>query len=79
MRAELQDAAAKVCIDGIYRHYKGHEYVVRGFSVLESNNVVAVRYAPLDYPDVEFVRSIDLWMEKVMVNDREFNRFTAVN
>lgn len=73
----LREAATRVVVGGTYAHYKHpHQlYMVNGLSILEASDEVAVRYAMLAAPDVEFVRPLTSWLETVEWNGKTVPRF----
>lgn len=76
----LAMAKTKVIIGGQYAHYKHPDqlYRVTGLSILEATDEVAVKYAPVDNPEVEFVRSLTGWLQTVDWNGQAVPRFTEV-
>jgi len=78
LRTQLIAAQALVTVGAHYSHYKHPDrlYRVNGLSVLEASDEVAVRYALLDAPEVEFVRPLVSWLETVSFSGRSVRRFT---
>jgi len=76
----LDEAAKLVAVGSEYRHYKTADsrYKVTGLSILEASDTVAVRYASLLSPNVEFIRPIEDWLAKVEFEDKTAARFTKI-
>lgn len=76
----LKNAATSVRVHGHYAHYKHPDqpYEVKGFTILEATDEVAVRYTPLSNPGIEFTRPLDSWLETVEVNGKSVPRFAPV-
>lgn len=77
----LEDAAKQVTVGAKYYHYKNDEkyYTVSGLSILEATDEVAVKYVMDDHPEIEFVRPLSVWLEKVVWNSQAVPRFTKVD
>lgn len=76
LRQELVAADDIVAVNGLYRHSKsGNDYIVSGFTVLEGDDVVAVKYSPVDNIDIEFARPLGSFTEEVEVDSRRVARF----
>lgn len=67
-------------VGGRYTHYKHPEqpYEVKGLVVLEATDEVAVRYAVVGNPAVEFVRPLSSWLEAVDQVGKTVLRFTPL-
>ncbi len=76
----LDDASGKVHVGAQYVHYKdsSRRYEVTGLSILEADDEVAVRYASVDEPHVEFVRPLYSWLEDVTWKNKIVPRFRLV-
>ena len=77
LEQDLIDAANLVRIGGHYAHYKHPDqpYEVAGLAILESTDKVAVRYAALENPAVEFLRPLSSWLETVEWDGKVVARF----
>ena len=77
---ELMNARASVNVGGQYFHYKHPEvaYIVIGLSILEATDEVAVRYAMVHHPAVEFVRPLISWLDTVEWQGAIVPRFTLI-
>lgn len=78
LKRQLSQAATKIEIGAIYRHYRAGDYQVLGLGILETDEAVAVRYARADEPGVEFIRALSSWSETVVVDDKIVSRFTKM-
>ena len=81
LRELLQAARSKVAVGAKYYHYKNPDkfYTVTGLSILEATDDVAVKYALVDNPDIEFVRAFPIWLETVAWNNQTVPRFTKAS
>ena len=77
----LEDAAKQVVVGAKYYHYKNNEkfYTVSGLSILEETDEVVVKYVMDDHPEIEFVRPLSVWLEKVVWNSQAVPRFTKID
>lgn len=77
----LEDAAQQVVVGAKYYHYKNSDkfYTVSGLSILEETDEVVVKYVMEDHPEIEFVRPLSVWLEKVVWNSQAVPRFTRVD
>lgn len=80
LKQELQEAASRVEVGGLYAHYKHSElpYKIKGFAVWEATDEVAVLYQPVHQPEVVFVRPLAVWLETVEWEGRAVPRFSKV-
>lgn len=64
---------------GVYRHYKGNLYEVLGIAIHSENLEKMVLYKPLyesnEFPCAMWVRPLNMFLEKVMVDVVEIPRF----
>jgi len=74
----LAAAQAKVTPGTRWRHYRGNEYIVKDIVLLEATIEVAVVYAPVDQPQVAFVRPITSWFELISTGGQPLQRFTKL-
>ncbi len=77
LRIRLEKAHSMVHVGASYNHYKdmNKQYLVTGLSILEATDEVAVRYAMVDKPDVEFVRALSVWLQTVEWEGQTVDRF----
>ena len=61
--------------NGIYRHYKGNEYVVTGVAIHTETNERMVVYHQLDKLNPLFVRPLEMFCEDVVVDGKSVPRF----
>ena len=80
LKQELNEAAKKIEVGGLYAHYKQPElpYKIRGFAVWEETDEVAVLYQPVHEPEVIFVRPLKIWLETVEWQGQTVSRFSKV-
>lgn len=80
LKKELQAEKDEIVVGGTYAHYKTptSRYRVTGLAVLKADNEIAVKYASIKEPSVEFVRSLKLWNEKVEWEGKTMARFKLV-
>lgn len=80
LRQMLKEAEYQVTVGGKYAHYKDSAklYTVTGLGILEATDEVAVKYAMLENPDIEFVRALNIWMETVEWDGQVVPRFKKV-
>jgi len=78
LKQRLNDTNAAIEIGAVYRHYRAGDFRVCGFVILESDEQVAVRYAKVEEPAVEFVRALSSWLETVEINGKTVSRFTKI-
>lgn len=75
LECEINKTLARIPKDSIWRHYKGGLYTVNGIGILEASDDLAVRYSPVGYPKVEFIRSLKAWQENVEIEGAKTPRF----
>jgi len=70
---------AKIKIEtGIYRHYKGGEYEVRGVVQHSETLEAMVHYKHLD-DGSEWVRPYSMFFEQVNINGKSVSRFEKID
>jgi hypothetical protein len=75
----MEALGAQIEINQRYRHYKtGQIYAALGFTVLEATDEIAVRYADIEEPDVEFIRPVSSWLDVIDGSPR-FDRVNSSN
>ncbi len=81
LRRLLKAAETKVVLGGKYTHYKqlNKFYTVTGLGILEASDEVAVSYTSEDNQDIEFVRSLSIWLETVEWNGQTVPRFLLID
>lgn len=67
LQALLEEAKTKVTLGGEYSHYKNplSRYLVLGLVVIEASDEIAVRYSSHQHPEVEFIRPLTSWLDKI--------------
>ncbi len=80
-REELQRIISEtenfVEVGGVYRHFKGSEYIIRDIIILESSDEPLVVYYNQD-DNVAFGRPADEFLEVLTRDGATFNRFQYV-
>lgn len=68
----LRQAAEQIPNGSLYRHYKDPDsrYQVLGFTIMEADDSVCVRYRSLTAEEVEFTRPVVEWVEYVKEQPR---------
>lgn len=65
--------------DGVYRHYKGNEYVIVGFARCSETNQIMVVYRRQGQRGAEnWVRPAAMFAETVNKDGKEFPRFEFI-
>lgn len=64
---------------GIYRHYKGNDYLVLGTARHSETEQVHVIYRALYEEHGLWIRPLDMFMELVEHQGKQVNRFQLVN
>jgi len=77
---QLDDAATKVAVGGLYYHYKNPQlhYKVVGLGVTEADNSICVVYEAQYDKHLVFVRPLASWLDKVEWQNKVSDRFTPV-
>ncbi len=80
LKAEIEQAALKVEIGGIYSHYKNpsHTYRVVDLAINTEYDTVWVIYQSLYEEKVTFLRSAEEWCEDVTKDGQTMKRFTLI-
>ena len=63
---------------GVYKHYKGNEYLVVDIAIHSETEEEMVVYKALYGEGKLWVRPLSMWNEKVNVNGEEVVRFTYI-
>jgi len=63
---------------GLYRHFKGANYIVLGTAQHSESDEIVVVYAPEQDRETLWVRPIEKFIEKVSTTGGEVQRFTWV-
>lgn len=77
---ELNVAASKVKVGGMYCHYKNPQltYKVLRLAFMESDDNICVIYEAQYDSQLVFVRPLDSWLDKVEWKSKVIDRFTLV-
>ena len=80
LQQELNEAEKLVKIGGIYAHYKTPKnlYKVIAFGTQEATNKICVIYQAEYGKKLIFVRDVDTWLDKPVVNGKKIPRFKFV-
>lgn len=73
LEQDLETAAESIKIQRLYEHHTlpNRYYEVLGFAVIEATDEVGVRYVSPEYPKVEIVNPIHLWLSLESEEDFE--------
>lgn len=76
----VNDAKKLVKIGGKYCHYKSNDklYLVLHVGIREADEKPVVVYQALYGDQLVWVRDLDVWNEKVMINEKEVSRFVLM-
>lgn len=77
---ELKEAKKLVKINGVYSHYKNPSklYKVIALGIQEATDKICVIYQAEYDHDLFFIRDLDSWIEKPLVEGQEVERFKRV-
>ena len=64
---------------GIYRHYKGNEYVLTDFAIHSDTLEKMVVYRALYGEQKLWVRPANMWEDEVEVDGKKVKRFEYIN
>lgn len=80
LRQNLSEAHTRVRIGGRYRHYKGQEYTVVGFAVIEVTSETGVLYRAeyKELQDIVFLRPLEEFLSLVSTDKGKVARFALV-
>lgn len=79
LRKVVSEARKKVKIWGLYRHYKGHLYLVKGIALHSETLEPLVLYEPQYITGVKFwVRPLKMWNENVEFEGKRVPRFQLI-
>lgn len=67
-----------VTVGAIYQHYKGGKYLVKHLAFQEADLKIVVVYQDTADKRKIWVRTLDDWMKKVVVNKLVQSRFTLM-
>jgi hypothetical protein len=81
LRNQLDQAAKKVHVGGLYYHYKqpGKNYRVLSLAISEVDDKLCVIYQAQYGESLIFVRPLENWFDKVEWSGRKLKRFTIAN
>lgn len=75
----LAEAERLIEVGATYRHYKGNPYKVVGLAFLDAEQTPCVIYQALYGSDfmrkAVWVRPIEVWLSKIVVDGKEVTRF----
>lgn len=74
----LSDAAQRIHVGGVYRHYKGGEYQVVGLAIDEATSAPVVVYRAESDGHITFVRPLSVWLETVETPGGRMPRFAQL-
>lgn len=63
---------------GVYKHYKGPEYLVLNTAFHSETQGIMVLYFPLYGENKLWVRPIEMFLESVLVEGKELQRFSYI-
>lgn len=80
LEQELVAASELVAVGAQYVHYRSpsSRYLVAGLCIIEETDEVAIRYASLKQPRVEFIRSLSSWLSEIEWEGKTVERFRKV-
>lgn len=80
LNKELEKAAKKVKVDGLYYHYKNPklDYRVLKLAITETNDSICVIYEAQYENKLVFVRTLDSWLDRIEWKNKITNRFTLI-
>jgi len=80
LKQELLEAQKQVQLHGRYRHYKGKEYRVIGFVVIEATDRVGVLYRAehAELQEIVFLRPLEEFCSLVDTDEGKMVRFALV-
>jgi hypothetical protein len=77
---ELEEAANKVNVGGLYYHYKNpiQSYKVLNLALIEEDDSICVIYEAQYDDKLVFVRPLKGWLDKVNWQNKTLDRFTLI-
>ncbi len=80
LEKQIKKAASKIFIGKKYFHYKNptQTYTVLDLGIQEATNKICVIYKADYVEDITFVRDLDIWLSKPIINGKKVERFTLV-
>lgn len=77
---EIKKAREHVSVGGLYSHYKHPQnlYRVVGLAIQEATDKVCVIYQPQKNKQTLWIRDLDNWLEKPVVDGKVVDRFRLV-
>lgn len=80
LESQIDDAASRLAIGSLWRHYKTLEiYRIMGFSILESDDSTVVNYTNVSYDKIPFIAPVNRFFETVESDGDTIRRFEPID
>ncbi len=80
LKQSLVEAQKRVRLGKCYHHYKGQDYTVMGFVIIEATDEVGVLYQAdsAGLEEISFLRPLEEFLSDVEVDGKKLPRFALV-